>query len=177
MARPALAPLPRLFAVCLLLLSIAPAAWAGVSPPTFGKAFSSSTIGPGAVSTLTFTINNPNVGQLATDLAFTDVLPAGVAIADPSSATTTCIDAVVVAPAGGSTISLSGGSLPGLGACTVRVNVTSAVVGTHSNLSGDLTSSLGNSGPAAADLTIAANYPGFSKSFARRASGSAGAAR
>ena len=33
------------------------------------------------------------------------------------------------------------------------------------NVSGDLTSSAGSSGTASADLTVATNRPGFSKSF------------
>ena len=41
--------------------------------PTFGKAFSPSTIGPGSTSTLTFTITNPSSSPVG-DLSFTDVL-------------------------------------------------------------------------------------------------------
>ena len=47
------------------------------SPLTFSKAFSPSTIGPGGVSTLTFTITN-NTAQPASEVTFEDNLPAGV---------------------------------------------------------------------------------------------------
>ena len=43
---------------------------AQVPPPTFTKAFSPDTIGPGGVSTLTFTIDNSDPGA-TTDLDFT----------------------------------------------------------------------------------------------------------
>jgi uncharacterized repeat protein (TIGR01451 family) len=130
--------------------------------PTFSKSFNPSTIGPGSVSVLRFDIANPGVSGV-TDLAFTDVLPAGMAIANPASAFTTCTDAFLSAPDGGTTIALSGGRLPASSACVVSVNVTATATGV--NTSGDLTSSGGNSGPAVATLTVDNGLPGFSKSF------------
>ena len=134
------------------------------TPPTWQKEFTPNTIGPGSVSTLTFYITNVDVDPL-TDLAFTDVLPAEITIADPSSATTGCADATLIAPDGGSTITFSGGRLPSGSTCTISVNVTSSTLGLYTNLTGDLTSSAGNSGTATDDLTVAANLPGFAKSF------------
>ena len=49
--------------------------------------------------------------------------------------------------------------------CLVTVDVTSSTVGTHTNESGDLTSSAGNSGTATDNLIVAADRPGFTKSF------------
>ena len=54
-------------------------------PPTFAKSFNPATIGPGSVSTLTFTVTNAD-SVPAEQLAFTDVLPAGVVIAAPANA-------------------------------------------------------------------------------------------
>lgn len=65
----------------VLLATAAPVAHA---QPTFTKAFAPDTIGPGCVSTLTFTITNAS-GSPVTDLAFTDNLPAGVTIATPAA--------------------------------------------------------------------------------------------
>nr|WP_240451272.1 hypothetical protein [Wenzhouxiangella sp. XN201] len=101
----------------------------------------------------------------ADDLAFTDVLPAGVTIAQPPSASNTC-GGVVTAPGGGGTIELSGGSVGPGEACQIAVDVTSSTLATHTNTSGDLTSTAGNSGQATADLTVDAELPGFTKSFA-----------
>ncbi|MFQ5570297.1 MAG: hypothetical protein ACE5G0_11520, partial [Rhodothermales bacterium] len=130
--------------------------------PVFTKAFSPSTIGPGSTTMLAFTIDNTSGGPV-TDLAFTDVLPGGMTIADPSGATTDCGPGILTAPDGGGTISLTGGTVGGSSTCTVSVNI----VGTSTalNTSGDLTSSAGNSGPASATLSVDPTRPGFSKSF------------
>jgi len=155
---------PRLlpiFSVLILTLGLASAASA---QPTFDKGFFPATIGPGSVSTLVFTIENTG-GTPLSDLAFTDVLPAGVLIATPAFASTTCPNAILSAPEGGGTITLSDGELGSFETCTVSVDVTSTVVTTHMNVSGDLTSDAGNSGNATADLTVASDRPGFSKSF------------
>jgi hypothetical protein len=136
------------------------------APPTFSKAFTPDTIGPGSVSTLRFDIANVVAVNPVTDLAFTDTLPTGVTIATPANAATTCPDATLTALAGGSTISLSGGRLIPSASCTVLVDVTSSTATTHTNVSGDLTSSAGNSGPATDDLIVTTGLPGFSKSFA-----------
>ena len=137
--------------------------------PTFTKVFTPDTIGPGAVSMLTFTITNTSATPVE-DLDFSDVLPLGMAIADPAIASTDCtnpeLSTVLSAPAGGGTIALSDGELGGLETCTVMVQVTSSTPGPHVNTSGNLTSSAGNSEPATDTLTVSTDRPGFSKSFA-----------
>ena len=131
--------------------------------PAFSKVFSPSTIGAGSTSTLTFTITNASVTPVSA-LAFTDVLPMGIALATPASASTTCVDGGVVAADGGGTISLSGGRLGGSGAsCTVTVNVIGTTTAT--NTSGTLSSSAGTGGTASATLTVDPARLGFSKSF------------
>ena len=134
--------------------------------PTFSKVFGPDTIGPGSVSTLTFTIDN-TAGGPVTDMAFTDNLPAGVTIATPAVVTNDC-DGTVSAPDGGSSISFSDGQVGAGSSCTITVNVTSSVPtpeAPHMNISEDLTSSAGNSGKAMADLTVDTGLPGFTKSF------------
>ncbi len=151
------------FALSTLLA--AAAASAQPPTPTFQKAFQPATIGPGSVSTLAFTIANPDQVNPVSDLAFTDNLPAGVTIATPAGAASTC-GGTLTAPGGGGTITFSDGQLAAGASCTIQVNVTSAAAGTHTNVSGDLTSSAGNSGAATADLVVATDRPGFSKGFA-----------
>ncbi len=147
----------------LVLLGTAAAASA---QPTFTKVFSPDTIGLGSTTTLTFTIAN-NSASGVTDLAFSDPLPAGTTIATPPLASTTCGagQATLTAPAGGSTISLAGGTVGAGKSCTVKVNITGTAIGTHMNVSGTLTSSAGSSGTAADDLIVEDDRPGFSKSF------------
>ena len=131
--------------------------------PDFNKSFAPATIGPGSVSTLQFDITD-NSGTAVGDVAFTDVLPAGMTIATPASTTSDC-EGTLSAPDGGGTISLSGGKVAANGSCSITVNVTSSTLGTNTNLSGDLISDAGNSGSATADLTVVTTLPGFTKSF------------
>lgn len=136
--------------------------------PVISKVFTSNTIGPGSVSTATFTITNGS-GLPVTDLAFSDTLPAAVTIADPSSATTTCVAgpaATLSAPAGGSTISINDYQIPGSSSCTIEVNVTASTPGAHTNPAITLTSSAGSNMSLPIDLTVVTTLPGFSKSFA-----------
>lgn len=157
--------------VTLLVLALAAlfatpaAAWAQAPVPAFSKAFTPDTIGPGSISTLVFTIDNSAAVLPATGLAFTDTLPAAVVIATPANAADTC-GGTLTAPDGGATIAFSGGSLGAGASCTVSVNVTSGTAGSHVNVSGDLTSSSGNSGTATDTLTVDSARPGFSKAFA-----------
>lgn len=148
-----------------LLFSTSQLAFAGVSGPDFSKVFVPDTIGPGSVSQLRFDIENfDNV--TVTDIAFTDTLPAGVTIANPANVSTTCVDAIITAPDGGSTITFSDGELGSMQSCFALVDVTSSTVGTHMNTSGPLTSSEGMGDTASDDLTVATDRPGFSISFA-----------
>jgi Thrombospondin type 3 repeat len=133
------------------------------SQPTFTLSFSPSTIGPGSISTLQYTLVSFE-GVPVTDLAFSNTLPAGMTIATPGQALSSC-QGTLTAPDGGGTVTLTGGQLGASGSCTITVNVTTSTPGVHTNTTGDLTSSAGNSGPATADLTVDTARPGFSKSF------------
>ncbi|MDH3404749.1 MAG: hypothetical protein OEP45_14110, partial [Acidobacteriota bacterium] len=86
------------------------------------------------------------------------------------TAASTC-GGIVVAPEGGSTITFSDGTVAENSSCSITVDVEGNFTGegivneTLTNVSGELTSSAGNSGSATADLVIAADLPGFSKAF------------
>lgn len=129
------------------------------SQPNFSASFTQSTIGPGSVSKLLFTIDNTGGGAV-NNLSFTNTLPAGLTVATTSAAT-----GILNAPAGGSTITYSLDRMAADGVITIEVYVTGSTPGVYTNVSGDLTSSSGNSGTASADLTISAAIPGFTKSF------------
>ena len=120
--------------------------------PDFAKAFSSSPVLVGQSSTLTFTIDNSGSLADATAIDFTDTLPAGMTVAAAPNASTTCAGGTLTAVAGSGTISYTGGTVPAGSTCTVTVDVTANAEGSLVNTSGDLTSSLGNSGSASATL-------------------------
>jgi uncharacterized repeat protein (TIGR01451 family) len=140
-------------------------AQAQISPPAFSKEFLPSSIGPGSTSMLRFVIANPNELDPIGNIAFTDVLPAGVVIASPANASTDCTSASLSAADGGTTISLTNAELGADSECSVTVLVTSSILATHTNVSGTLTSDAGATAGATADLNVVATLPGFSKSF------------
>ena len=105
-------------------------------------------------STLTFTIDNTASALVASSLDFTDSLPTGVEVATPSGAATDCTGGTLTAADASSTISYTGGSVADGASCTITVDVTSTELGTHTNTTGDLTSSSGNSSTATDDLTV-----------------------
>ncbi len=139
-----------------------------VQAPGFGKAFSPATINEGGVSTLTFTIDNSASSFSATAVSFDDTLPAGLIVATPSEATTTCAAGTVTAADASGTVDFSGGVVTAGTTCTVSVAVTAASAGTYDNTSSTLASSLGAAPAATATLTVdlVLVAPGFSKAFA-----------
>lgn len=123
-------------------------------PPGFAAVFSPDTINEDGISTLTFTIDNTSSTVAATSLDFSNTLPATVTVATPTNASTTCSGGTLTAAAGGSTISYSGGTVATGASCTVQADVTGSSAGGRVNTSGDLTSSLGNSGTASDTLIV-----------------------
>jgi hypothetical protein len=158
---------PAVLAAVVLVATLAAAAPAAAQPPAFTKSFAPATVGLDTHSRLTFTIDNGAGAAPAIGLAFTDNLPAGVVLATPPTAATTCgVGSSLTAADGGSTITFSGGSV-GVGAsCQVAVDVVGTSAGAHLNVSGDLTSSAGNSGTASDTLTVDADRLRFEKAFA-----------
>ncbi|NJN45718.1 MAG: DUF11 domain-containing protein [Candidatus Competibacteraceae bacterium] len=137
-----------------------------IPPPDFSKSFAPNQIIPGGVSTLTFTIDNTASTVAATGLDFTDNLPAGVMVATPPNASTTCLGGTITAAAGTSVINYTGGTAAAGASCMVQVDVIGSAAGTLVNTSDDLTSSSGNSGTATATLTVDTGTIGFRMNFA-----------
>ncbi len=132
-------------------------------PPTFSKVFSPDVISVSGTSTLQFTINNSVSSVAATALDFTDNLPAGLIVAATPNASTTCTGGTITAVAGSTTISYTGGSVSGTSTCTLSVETSANTAATFTSVSGDLTSSSGNSGTASDSLQ--AKGATFTKSF------------
>lgn len=101
-------------------------------PPVITKQFSPNPILVGGVSTLTFTITNPNQTNAISGLAFSDTFPtapgAGMVVAAAPGASSTCGGAFTFTPtaaAGSITFPTTGTATLAAGAsCTVTVNVT-----------------------------------------------------
>ncbi len=125
-------------------------------PPSISKAFNPGIIAPTGVSVVSFTITNPPVNPVSlTGIAFTDTLPANLVVATPSGASGDCNGGTLTAVAGSNTISLSGGTIPANGSCTVSANVTSAVSGVYNNTTNVTSDNAGAGNTASATLAVA----------------------
>jgi uncharacterized repeat protein (TIGR01451 family) len=116
------------------------------------KGFTPATIQTSAVSVLTITLNNPNTSNI-TNVAFTDTYPSNMVNTTSASPSTDC-GGTATAANGGNSFSLSGGTIPASGSCTVTVNVTSAAAGVYPNSTGTISTTLGNITAASATLTV-----------------------
>jgi Ice-binding-like len=136
--------------------------------PTIGKSFTPPTILAGGVSNVTITLSNANANAATLSSPLVDTLPKGVVIS--GNPTTTC-GGSVTAPSGGSSITLTGGSIPAEGSCTISVNVKAPNQGSFINsiAVGALKTSEGsNASPAVSTLTVnapASVAPGLGKTF------------
>lgn len=128
--------------------------------PGVAKSFSPASIGTGQTSTLTITLTNTNTVAI-TGVAFTDGYPANLVNAAVPGLTNTCGGAAS-AVAGGTQLTLNGGTIPASSSCTVSVSVTSAVAGSYNNGTGIVSATnAGNGGPASAILTVSVSVSSF----------------
>lgn len=130
-----------------------------LSPPTGVKVFSPSPGIAGDPITLTITLTNPNAGVTMPLTSFTDTLPAGMVVASPANASTSCggagaVNGVVAATPGSGTITLTGGVIGQGGTCTISARVVApSVTGisqvfTNSVLAGEIGNTRGLTSPA-----------------------------
>ena len=138
-----------------------------LAPPTVAKAFNPAQIGTAGTSVLTITLSNANLIAI-TGVAFTDTYPANLVNAPTPAGSTTCAGGTVTAVAAGSSVALSGGTIPASGSCTVTVSVTSSTAGSYTNTIaiGAVTSTnaASNTAAASATLTVLAR-PSVAKAF------------
>ncbi len=139
------------------------------TPVSVAKAFDVATIARGGTSALTITLTNPSTTTAAAITSFADNLNTmGAGYTIGGAATTTC-GGTLTATTATTLISLSGGSIPLAGSCTITVPVlvgASAAIATSTNTIpvGALQTSIGNSTAAATD-TLVINGSGVSKVF------------
>ncbi|MDX1406993.1 MAG: DUF11 domain-containing protein, partial [Saprospiraceae bacterium] len=132
-----------------------------VAPPVINKSFTANPIFTGNTTTLNFTIANPNMATALTGVAFTDVLPAGLTVADGTFSACGGASNLTTTAATG-TIALTGGSIAANGSCTFSVTVTGSTVGLKTNTTGNVTSTNGGTGnTATADVLVRDPAPGL----------------
>lgn len=101
--------------------------------PQLDKSFSPVDVPLNGTSTLTFTVTNTSELAEKNGWSFTDELPAGLTLASPAAAATTCPSGEVTALDGGASIAVAGDLSDGMASCTVTVNVTSPTTGAYTN--------------------------------------------
>lgn len=122
--------------------------------PQLDKSFTPTAVAVGETATLTLTVTNTDELAAKSGFAFTDSLPAGLTIAAAPAPSNSC-GGTLTAVAGGTSVTLAGGSLAaGTAACTVTVPVTAGALGVYTNGPGNITSSTGLNPPAAAALVV-----------------------
>lgn len=117
------------------------------------KSFTPDDAAPGEVVQLTIVISNP-VGNTLTgsNIAFTDIYPAGMINATPCNPSTT--SGIVVAANGGSQIALTGGSAAPGNDITIIVSVLSYTPGAYVNSTGTVTLTGASMLPTSASATL-----------------------
>lgn len=162
-------------AVASLTVSAA-AASGGV--PKLSKYYYPTTVKPGAVTSLTITLSNPNATAAKLTAPFVDSFPSGTYIAD-TLASTTC-GGTLTSVKGGNSITLTGGQIPVNSSCRIIVHVTAPKTGSFINTLaiGVLKTSHGNNATAAkAALSVstsAGSGPSLAKSFSPSSIGNDG---
>ncbi len=89
------------------------------------KSFLPDEVGPNGRATAIIRLTSLDPALPITNIGFTDNLPAGMTVADPDNAYTTCNGATTVtAPVGAGSASLTGATLSPLAVCELRFDVT-----------------------------------------------------
>ena len=141
-----------------------------VAPPKLLASFGTSSVPRGGSTSLSFVINNPNASATLTGVSFIDALPAGVVVASPAAASSSCPGGTIGAIDGSSSIALSGASLAAGASCIVSVSVTGTTAGTKVTTTSSIGSLEGGSGaPATASLVVGVGAPVIGMTFAQRA--------
>jgi len=136
-----------------------------VPPPSISKAFGAAAIPLNGTTSLSFTITNQDPESSQSGVAVTDTLPAGLVVATPNGLSGACGAGTITAAAGGSSITLTGGTLAGGGTCTFTVNVTGTTGGAKNNISGNVSSTEGGSGGTASATLDVEGPPSIAKAF------------
>ena len=132
-------------------------------PVTVGKVFSAGAIPLNASTQMTITLSNPNAITV-TNVAITDPLPPGLAIAIVNGLSSTC-GGTVTAAAGSTSVALTGGSIAATSSCTITVNVRGTSTGVITNITGNVSSTETGTNSGAQAIIEVAIPPMLTKSF------------
>ena len=128
-----------------------------IAPPTISKAFSPTSILVNGISTLTFTLTNPSRNTIPlTGVGFTDNFPTGIQAASSPNMTSSCGGSASLG-GGGTSLTISGGTIAVSGTCTITIDVTATSAGTFNNTTTAVTSNEGGTGAPSNTATLVSN--------------------
>ncbi len=142
-----------------------------LAPSSITKEFSPTTIFIDEISTITFTLTNPNTSSALTGVGFIDNFPADLKVANPPNASTSgCNDSSTPTfdpLAEDTSLIFSNGSIAGDGTCTITVDVTGTAIGEKDNITGQVSSTEGGTGATSNTATLTVINPslGLAKSI------------
>lgn len=137
-----------------------------LAPPSISKTFSSSTMPTNGLATLTFTITNPNTGDILNGIAFSDSFPSGMVVASPTGAGTSGCGTPTYSPTvGASSITFSNGTIVAGSTCMVTIQLTATSRGVDYNSSSTVSSTNGGTGNFASAVITVLDPVQISKAF------------
>jgi hypothetical protein len=147
-------------AAAVATLTVTKAAAPG-GTPTVSKFFYPDEIKPGATTTLTITLTNPDAKAATLTAPFTDNLPSGMVVHGlPSTVSDNTCGGTLTASKGSAYVTLTDGKIPADGTCRITVIVSVEKAGTYVNSlrSGTLKTSNGSNAKLAnASLVVSAS--------------------
>ena len=135
-----------------------------VGSPALTASFGTASIPQAATTSLTYTLQSPNSTVALSGIAFTDTLPAGLAIATPNGLSGSC-SGTITATAGTNSVALSGATLPANGTCTFAVNVIGSTAGLKVNTTSTVSSVEGGVAAAATGTLDVVAPPSLAQVF------------
>ncbi len=137
-------------------------------PPTISKAFATTSVPLNSVTSLTFTLTNPNRLDKLTEVTFTDNFPAGLQVAPAPNLNNGCGGTLT---ASGSQIKLDKGVLEANQTCTIKVDVKATTAGDKNNTTEPISAAESGVGKASntATLSVRAGGPQAQLRFAHLA--------
>lgn len=131
-------------------------AGAGLLPPTIAKTFLTNPVLVNGVTTLRFTLTNPNASTAIGSVGFIDTLPAAIVVAPAPNVTNTC-GGTFAAAAGSNYLSLNtDGTIPANSSCQITIDVTSSVGGVYQNTTAQVVGDTGAGNRASDTLVVMA---------------------
>jgi LPXTG-site transpeptidase (sortase) family protein len=120
-----------------------------VDPPVIAKSFNANPIFTGDTTALDFDIVNPNTSTALTGVTFTDVLPAGLSVANGTFSVCGGTDNLTTDAATRAITLLNTTTFAAGGTCSFSVMVTGSTPGSYTNTTGSISSTNGGTGNTA----------------------------